>query len=257
MKIPTSWTNEPELVSVSSSQCPPLSSTATPLHHDDKPVQQPAPSKARKSVHFAPTMVIYETLALDDYTPQEVQACWWDSAEYASFRSTALVTIGLYRAGMLADEEQQQQQYCMRGIEGRLQETSQERYAARFSVNRAVFGEQYDQMCRGIRNPARIAELCQAVTWRSAVAAHEQALLDERAAGTYTTISTYLFSPPSSPKSSNVLRKLIHCERDATCYEPFTTSSFASSCAVQQSVGDNFDVNNFFLHMTPTAAAAQ
>lgn len=216
-----------------------------------QPSSSASPStKPQRCLRFASTMTIVEIPSRSDYTMEEKEASWFQAQDYVDFREQSYMTMGLYRAGLQLDEDQ----HCMRGLEGRLEEASRERGWLRHHATAAVFNEQYQQYHRCYYSPERIAEGYHAVAWKAQYAAYTLAMLDEQQAhATTTTLSSKLSLPLATTKTStkrniarrseaqNVLRKVIDIERSSAAVD------HALACGLQQhAIGEEFDVNSFF-----------
>jgi len=234
MKIPATWT-ESEVITTPAS--PSTSSPSTP----NKPLET-KPQQQQRCLRFAPEVTVYEIPNLEEYTPQEKFATWFQALDYEEFRENCYMTMGLYRAGLLEDNK-----HTMRGLEHRLSDVSRVREWTRYHATSAVLQEQYQQYRQFGYNalPQIIADRYHAISWKSQYTAYSQAMVDEQE-------QLVAVKPPSSPRKS-VLRKVIDIERTTT-----TTSSMDTSCAMQLSfpAGNataDFDINSFFADMSISA----
>lgn len=236
MKIPATWT-EQEIIntsSVSTSSC----SSGSKKSRRNKPQQ---------CLRFAPTVEVLEIPNRSEYSQEELEASWFQGADYEEFRENCYMTMGLYRAGLLPNGGNSN--HTMRGLEGRLQDASKQREWTRFHATSAVLNEQYRQYSVRYWNPQAIADLYHSVTWKSQYSAYTQAMLDEQEQRSLTHQAQFKLPAAASPRRSepkNLLRKVIDIERsdiDSSCSMQFATLPPAS----------DFDLSAFFQEMTVSA----
>jgi hypothetical protein len=97
-----------------------------------------------KYVSFNENVRLRRTMALDDYTEEEVCATWFQKDEFDRIKSKVLLLVRkIERDGA---EIGQGKKYCIRGLESLLPERSEMKAEARRKVTTAVFLEQ-DRQC--------------------------------------------------------------------------------------------------------------
>ena len=218
----------------------------------ESPSATPSSPKPQQCLRFAPTMTIVQIPSRSDYTAAEMEASWFQAQDYADFREQSYMTLGLYRAGLLQEDNDK---HCMRGLEGRLEDASRERGWLRHHATAAVFNEQYQQFHRCYNSPERIAEGYHAVTWKAQYAAYTKAMLDEQhattTAATTSTCTNNATKKTRRSEAQNVLRKVIDIERSSVAAADY------QACGLQQQLlrGEEsaFDINLFFSDLTMAA----
>jgi hypothetical protein len=249
MKLPTQW-NHPEsqlITSINSNSSSSCGEEEILVHEELHKLQQPQQPQEqllqqqpqRRGIRFASHVSVQEIPNRDDFSTAERHAVWFQSGDYASFRSASSATLGLYRAGMLHHGDTSV--HTMRGLEGRLEDACRARYQARYHATHAVWNEQQRQRLHKYDSIEMISDLYHAVTWKSQYAAYTRALMmhqDEQ-----EEEEPVLSCSGGSP--SNALRKVIAIERN----EEATPASSAASCAFQFSTAAEvagFDIDSFF-----------
>ena len=253
MKIPTQWTTEQELLTNTTPACGEeeidVHEALVRVKQQQQQQEEEAAPQQQRIIHFASDVVVHEIPNREDFSSQERCSGWFQASEYQAMRSDCKLTVDLYRANMSMPESQ----YTMRGLEGRLEEASKERYQARYRATMAVLTEQHRQRLHNYHSDDRMADLYHAVTWRSQYAAHTKALtdqLEEQQQQQQTAIATTnTSSRPASPMS-NALRHVIAIEREQE------TSSLEDMLPLQLSSSNaaaGFDINSFFSGLAVTA----
>lgn len=151
-------------------------------HHDENNTQPKSQQQQQQSstprVSFAEQdNVVHDILPLCEYTTEEIQSCWFQRAEYNSFKRNSLITLGLNRSGQLAPEDSE---HTMRGLECRTRECTEARRMTRYYAACAVLEEQARQKSLGIWDPEALSESYHAISWHAMYDAHTQGMADEQ-----------------------------------------------------------------------------
>jgi hypothetical protein len=137
----------------------------------------PFSPKPRRTVAFSQTVSARTTLHVNNYTDDEIDACWYDDCEKEMMRKEVRSVVTLLKNGML---EQDTEQYCRRGgLECHTQEVALQRLKNRTAVLEAVLEEQEFQREEGIWEPWYIARAYKAASPTSQANAHAIALKDQ------------------------------------------------------------------------------
>jgi hypothetical protein len=116
-------------------------------------------------------------LHINDYTDNEVDACWYDDYENEMMQKEMLSVVTLLKNGML---EHDTEQNCRRGLlECHTPEVALQRLKNRTAVREAVHEEQEFQWDEGIWEPEYIARAYKAASPTSQANAHDIALQDQ------------------------------------------------------------------------------
>lgn len=259
MKIQPTW-DEHCIVTSSTSVAEDEATNDTSCKKRKNPVSGP-------SVRFAADTdnVVHEIMSVSDYTPEEVEACWFNKADYSSFKRIALVTMQLSRAGKLSSGDLE---HTLRGLECRRREDSYNRKVLRFNACQAVLQEQHNQTTLGYQDDDAIAAIYRTQTWNCQQKANTVAKVDEQVAHNIhqedDAAATTKASTTSSPKRSNALSRIISIDRndDDVSESTITTSSiFPSFLAYQQhqqssSTSSLFNLNSFLDGLSTVAVGA-
>jgi hypothetical protein len=117
-----------------------------------------------RSVSFDPRIeVVFETLALKDYSAAEISASWFDDDEYDAIVRTCEHVIDKLNKGTPFDEKN----CCPRGLERMTKEGLKAVDQIRFAAFDAVLDEQQKQWEEGVDDQETIAALYQAVSFRA------------------------------------------------------------------------------------------
>lgn len=103
------------------------------------------------SVSFNPMVIIYEHIPFDDFTPEEIEASWFTSAEYKQIRESIKEDVKLMETGQLVESRH-------RGLENRTKQGMRRKLYFRQKAYEAVFAEINYQYEEGILDEDTIAE---------------------------------------------------------------------------------------------------
>ena len=130
------------------------------------------PTRAKKSVAFDQNVTVHYSLHINDYSHEEKQACWQDSAEKKSTHEEISHVRHLIESDVL--EQGKQQELPRRGIETR-REQAQRRHQMMMCVD-AVIDEQELQWDEGFSDPEQIALMYKMSYYSSSVVARARAI---------------------------------------------------------------------------------
>jgi hypothetical protein len=136
----------------------------------------PLNPKPRRTVAFSEAVTIRTTLHVNNYTDDEIDACWYDDYENEMMRKEMRSVLILLQNCML---EQDTEQYCRRGLECHTREVALQRLKNKTAVLEAVFEEQEFQWDEGIWEPEYIAHAYKAACPTYQANAHAIALKDQ------------------------------------------------------------------------------
>jgi hypothetical protein len=71
-------------------------------------------STTTKSVSFQPTVQVYKTLHINDYTERQIKATWWSSSEQQKLKSRA---VNIVRTMESSSRFHETETFCTRGLE--------------------------------------------------------------------------------------------------------------------------------------------
>jgi hypothetical protein len=135
--------------------------------------------KRKIKVAFTSMVRVMGVLHLDDFSDEEVQACYCDDTEFMSMKTDVKVTAKLVEMGDLPNDTSN---YCRRGTEYRTGEGARRRLFNKKGGRDVVFDEQDAQWDCDIFDQDAIASLYVAATRHCQIEAHRLALQDEREA---------------------------------------------------------------------------
>ena len=90
----------------------------------------------KKSVTFSESVKVKKTIHINNYTDDEIDACWYSDEECQMTRSDVKYAIQLVGNGLL---EQDTEQYSRRGVECKTRENQLRRKQLRMAAWYAVF----------------------------------------------------------------------------------------------------------------------
>ena len=117
-------------------------------------------------------------MPLDQYTGEEIDACWVSKEEFKQIRSDIKFAAGLVANGSL---DQDTEQHCQRGLEYQTTVGSLRRNRLQIAAFEAVLDEQdmqYDQY-DGVVEPSLIAEAYRSISKSAMEKARSIAMKDE------------------------------------------------------------------------------
>jgi hypothetical protein len=108
----------------------------------------------RSSVSFDKTYEVCPSLSIDDYTPAELKACWYEDDEYNTIRRECGKVIKKMEQGKAINARK----YCVRGLEKFTAEAQDLRELNQVNSFIAVLEEQSKQLIMGVKDPKKIAK---------------------------------------------------------------------------------------------------
>lgn len=143
--------------------------------------QQQKPIKTRQKadlpVGFNPVVKVIHTLHINDYTEDEIDACWYNEREVKAIRDDAKVSVELLKNGKL---EQDTEEHCRRGSECQLRSNRSRRRKLKAAGWLAVLREQEEQFEEGMdADPYCIAHVYKSASSQASDIARAVALKDE------------------------------------------------------------------------------
>ena len=132
--------------------------------------------QAKKSVSFKARIKLRECLHIKNYTPQEIEECWYNKSDLAEIKEDIYNTRNMIAAGEL---ERDTDDYVRRGSENYVEKESARRARAKSIAREAVFDEQEAQWALGSQEPNYIAHFCRAATHLEVKRAYSVGLRDQ------------------------------------------------------------------------------
>ena len=145
--------------------------------------KQQAKSAMKKTVSFSKNAKMKGTLHLDDYTTEEIQATWYARTEMKQIREDVRLTVKLMDEGLLSSKDNEDSEYCTRGLECRTSRLSPIKTHNKRIARDVVLDEQdYQQFQLMTCDPERLATVYNRVTYQCQVKASMVGLSDEKIA---------------------------------------------------------------------------
>lgn len=132
--------------------------------------------RPRKSVSFHPSVSVRKTIHINNYTDDEIDACWYNDKERQDIRGDIHFVVNLISNDLL---RQDTEEYSRRGIDCRTRENVARRQKLRSLAWYSVFEEQDTQFDVGIFEPECIAYAYNATSAAASEIARSTALKDE------------------------------------------------------------------------------
>jgi hypothetical protein len=126
-----------------------------------------------KSLTFAPKVRVRKIKHIDEFTDEEVSACFYQKEEMHRVKLELKVTLQMLQLGEL---EKDTPHFTKRGTEKRTPDAVKRRSINKQMASAAVFEEQGDQWEDGLTNSEMLASIYQAASSHCQVAAHNIAL---------------------------------------------------------------------------------
>jgi hypothetical protein len=126
-----------------------------------------------KSLTFAPQIRIRSIIHIDEFTDEEVSACYYHKEEMHRVRLEVKATVQMFQVGEL---EKDTPHFTKRGTEYRTPDAVKRRNRNKQMAADAVFDEQEDQWDGGVLDSELLAIIYQAASSHCQVAAHNMAL---------------------------------------------------------------------------------
>ena len=138
-------------------------------HGDYLPISPPP----KRQVHICPFATTYYIETLDEYTDEEMDACWYNDDETAAIKANNLRTIREEASGRLRPEMD-----TIRGLESQKHQGYMSLRTLRESSISAVLAEQSRQRQRGKTDPQLIRDCYGCISIRASSRARELAQVD-------------------------------------------------------------------------------
>lgn len=135
------------------------------------------PTCLKKSVSFLPSVLVYRTLHINDFTDEEIEKTWYGADEMATIVNECVKTIASMDNNQGISSEQ-----SFRGLEVRTPEAQKKRTAHRFCAIDAVLGEQEAQWQNEENDIQKIRQIYLAYSKLSEAEAYRFGLQDAKEA---------------------------------------------------------------------------
>jgi hypothetical protein len=173
----------------------------------------------KKSVAFAASAKMRLALHVNQYTAEEIQACYYSSEDFRSFKTDVKRTAKMIEFKQKMDETV----YCTRGVEYKTREGKRIRSKLRSKADAAVFKEQMNQFFleeeegKNCRDEEKLAAFYSEVVKASVVAAYITGLSDEIVA---QELAENQQKNPDENRRSNIASALFNFEKttEKTCH---------------------------------------
>ena len=132
-------------------------------------------TSAERSVSFSSEVLVKRTLHCNNYSDDEIEATWFNDADFQRIRKEIEITVDLMESGEKIDESK----YCSRGLESYTTTGADQKAQNRIRAADQVFDEQHLQWSKGLNNPDRLSEVYQAFSIGSSIAARMAGRMDE------------------------------------------------------------------------------
>jgi hypothetical protein len=126
-----------------------------------------------KSLTFAPKIRVRKIIHIDEFTDEEVSACYYHKEEFDRVRLELKATVQMFQVGEL---EKDTTHFTKRGTEHRTPDAVQRRNRNKQMAAEAVFDEQENQWADGVIDSEVLASIYQAASSHCQIAAHNIAL---------------------------------------------------------------------------------
>ena len=133
------------------------------------------------TVRFAPITDACPSLACNDYTPQEVQACWYQGEEYRKITKECCKQIRKMENGEVLKDKK----YCARGLESHTRLAAISKMQNCQTAISAVLDEQEEQWQMGVVDEEDIAQQYQQTTSSCQLRASTVGLRDQQVVKKY------------------------------------------------------------------------
>jgi hypothetical protein len=134
--------------------------------------------KANKSVSFSTKGVRRFVLHINEYTKEEIKACWYTSSEYSEMKQDIRRTVVMVQNNQPIDGRE----YCRRGVEIRTKEASKIRLSNKRRALYTVLNEQMRPQFDFVRHAWLLSAIYHNCTKNSKMAASMMGLADQEVA---------------------------------------------------------------------------
>jgi hypothetical protein len=162
----------------------------------------------KKSVAFSGNVRMKKHMHINNYTPEEIEACWFTKAELSQSSEEISYTIELMTRGEGADIDASK--YCTRGLECRTPLGAATKNKNKIAAWDSVMDEQDKQFNMGINDVDTISMVYIQCTMSCQVSATIMAALDARCISCPSFSSC---SSPASPRKRQISGRNFHTER--------------------------------------------
>ena len=143
----------------------------------------PRRRKIKKSISFAPNVRAKRHLHINDYSAEELEACWFDSEESATIKEECLAVAMFCSTAQQNVEDNYRTGFCKRGVEHLTQIGAEQRMNNKIEAWDAILDAQ--EHMRGdadddVPDPTYLANVYQSISYKCLTEAHLRALQDER-----------------------------------------------------------------------------
>ncbi len=128
----------------------------------------------KQSVSFLPSVLVYQTLHINDFTNEEIENTWYDADEMADIVNKCV--------NMIASRDSMSSDDCFRGLEVRTPEAQKKRTTHRFCAIDDVLGEQDSQWQNEENDIQKIRQCYMAYSKVSEAEAYRMGLQDAKEA---------------------------------------------------------------------------
>ena len=126
-----------------------------------------------KSLTFAPKVRVRKIIHIDEFTDEEVSACYYQKEEMHRVRQELRATLQMFQIGELKEDTPH---FTKRGTEHRTPDAARRRSINKQMASDAVFEEQGDQWEDGLIDSEMLASIYQSASSHCQAAAHKIAL---------------------------------------------------------------------------------
>jgi hypothetical protein len=154
-------------------------------------------SSTKKCISFAENIQIRETLHIDEYSAEEVQATWYTKRELQDIKN-AIRDVVTQNFSKDKTNSIQEEESCNRGFEGFSKYGAAQKKKNKMDAAMALFSEQECQKDYGIVDDEALALLYASCTRHCQAVAHSRALQDE-------LVALAVYAPPAPLSSSSPL----------------------------------------------------
>ena len=136
-------------------------------------------TKAKKSVTFAPHVRAKRHLHVNDFTPEELEACWFDGEDFECIKDECQAIALVCSSSKFLVEDNDKLGFCKRGIEHLTQKGMKRRLQNKVTGWDAVLDAQQDVVASS--DPTvYIAKAYHKISYECLIAAHARGLQDEK-----------------------------------------------------------------------------
>ncbi|CAB9514474.1 expressed unknown protein [Seminavis robusta] len=193
---------------------------------NDSTTTKPQHSTMKRTVHFPEEqmVVVHDVLARQDYTEEELSACFFAKGDYKSFKKSSIVTLQKWRAGELPAGGTTK--HCMRGLECRTREGAQQRKELKQAARTALMTEIQRQMVAGVQDELELAAVYHRTCAPQQHQASIQGMCDQLEAQEYYTLAQAV--APKQIHSTTTTTNALQLQAILDCPAPTTVVGVAA-----------------------------